>query len=125
MTISERREKRNARARAAWARRTDADRQKKVEKDRRNRARKRIKMMTDYKLYAEYRSQKRERNRKMRDKNRKRMYHEVRARRIPDWATYGQDIIDRDSRFLLNNINTAQKAWVTEFLMEQKKRCAC
>ena len=94
---------------------TAEQRERKREKDRRLRMRKKLKMRLDPELYAKYRSDKRARNKRWRDKTRKRRYHESRARRIPDWATLGQDILDKRSVFLWNNANTQERAWQFNF----------
>lgn len=101
---------------------TAEQREKKREKDRRLRFKKSLAMMTDHDLYAEHRRKKRERAKRYRDKHRVRRYHEIKSMRFPDWATKGQDCVDHSSKFLWNNASPSQKAWATEFLMEQKNK---
>ena len=75
----------------------------------------------DAAAYAEHRAKKREQYKKRRGQG----YTERVSCRIPDWATKGQDVMDRRSVYIYQNLSADEQASARGFsrerVMEHKK----
>ena len=75
----------------------------------------------DAKAYAEYRAKDRERRRRDAEKA-GRTYRPKLGKRLPDWALYGQSVVDARSPWLAENLTPSQRAFARELAIERKGR---
>ena len=80
----------------------------------------REKFATDAKAYAEWRRKKRQK-RELKAIKEGRIYRPLLCLRIPDWATFGQRIMDTASPWLIENLTDSQRGYARELAIERKE----
>ena len=74
----------------------------------------------DAEAYAEYRARERAR-RKREAENSGRVYRPKMGKRLPDWALYGESVIDIRSQWLIENLTPAQRDYAMRLAIERKE----
>ena len=84
--------------------------------DSKNRRRK----AEDAEFYALYRAERRAKYAMKRRQNGK-VYRGLPSMRVPDWAKFGQKILDASSQWLVENLTPSQRGYARELAIERKE----